>query len=179
MKKLTAILLPFVLASCSDGSTFLASDDPVANGTCGTTYYQELNGNYDGQIDYQSAEVFCSWEVSLQLAARNYQGLCQVDADMQSQLLQGDTDCADIDMVATLAEPFGSGLRRDQWTAPQWPVQATIYAAGNQLQGEAIRPVGMSGNAPLPVVSFDGRGNVTFPEHAGYDETYSGVLVKQ
>lgn len=181
--KSSILALPLILTACSGGSSDpapLLEDIVEQGGTCGTAYYSELSGDYDGQIEYASSEADCAWDVEMQVSTKAgaLPSMCEANVSMTSELISGDATCGDVGLAGQLLEPFGAGQRNDELDNVAWPVDA-IVSLNAALDADTIFPVGITGRVPVFQIRFDGLGNVTYPDRSSADESFSGVLVKQ
>ena len=183
------------LAACgsttadNDGSVFLAdpltdlfSDGEAVVNACASNYYTELDGNYDGQIDYISDDesLECSWEVDLQVTGEYISDpinrtVCDLTMNMISTSANTD-GCSDVGLAGDIAEPLKDPSNIAVWQSPSYPIDATALLDVG-LPGSAVYPIGEQGPTSVLTFRFDGRGNVTYP--ASIDGSWTGVLVKQ
>ncbi|MFK8081257.1 MAG: hypothetical protein AB8B97_13300 [Granulosicoccus sp.] len=185
MKQVVIALAALVVACDSstesgDNATGLLDDMSGQEGLCGNVYYSELRGNYDGQIRYFRPDATCLWDVDMQLTTTAVfePQQCRTAISMTSEILSGDSICADIGIGAPLVEPFNENQLNGERNNVTWPIDALIDVNA-QLDTGKVYPVGQSGQVTVFTVQFDGMGNVTFPVSTSTDESFTGVLVKQ
>lgn len=183
--KYLAIALPIILTACGGGSsdttTLLQSDPPQLSGRCSNDYYAELRGVYDGEVTYTSPDLSCRWDLDFEVTTPSNAGLyCVSAANITSDLLAGDSACADIAQAGTFTEPNQASFAINPDLVVTWPVEATM-TLNAAVDDSRVFPIGDTGATSLVKLRFDGRGNMTFQDTVYLDEgeTFDGVLVKQ
>lgn len=196
MNKLIALPLTVLLASCGSGesgdSTQILSDNSlefdrnaeVAN-ACASNYYEEIAGNYDGQISYDKDDgsLSCRWEVELQITSNyttdpNTRQICDLTFNMAST--GGvNTGCSDIGTGGEILDSLASPNNNQFWTNTPWPIDAAARMA-TTVSENLVFPIGLA-NSPTRqfTIIFDGFGNITYPENNAILPEWSGVLVKE
>lgn len=196
MKKITTLLFLPVLASCggggSSGTTESLSDELLvfdSNATvvnaCASEYYQEIAGNYDGQISYDrdDGSQSCEWEVELQITSAhitdpNTRQICDLTFNMAST---GGTNegCSDIGTGGEVLDSLASPNDNQFWTNTPWPIDATARMPVT-LSDNLIFPIGLANSQTRQfTLIFDGFGNITYPANSDILPEWSGVLVKE
>ena len=95
MKTLTGISLvglcvvPF-LNACGGGSSSSLQNDPVSSSgdRCDNSYYSQLRGQYDGQIQAASDMRQCEWDISITVAPASRVLGCTLNATIDSTVTQ-------------------------------------------------------------------------------------------
>ena len=188
MKFLAALLTLPILAACGGSSSQpLASEfnaDAAVVNACDSNYYQELTGNYDGQINYTAINdnLSCSWEVELQITSDYLldpvsRRFCDLTMNMASVSSNPD-GCNNVGLAGIVSEPLKSLFDVDQFNTPAWPIDADVLLNA-RLPNSAVYPVGDTGNVEVIALRFDGMGNAVFPATLNASPKWSGVLVKQ
>ncbi len=189
VKRYGLFLLP-VLVSCGGGGS-VSTDSGLQNdafnptgrvvNACSSDYYRELVGDYDGQIRFANDDgLVCTWEVELQVSSAYttdpaLRQICDLNFNMVSS--GATVGCADVGIGGSLLDTLAAS--RDQWVDVPWPVDA-FAEVSSAIPDSSVYPIGIAGIATRQfTITFDGRGNVTFPDSVSVEPEYSGVLVKQ
>lgn len=189
--KYLAIALPVVLAACGGGSstTEPVIDDLIAQrSACNTTYYTELSGTYDGQIDFSGkvgnteAEALCTWDVEADvIASVSGDDSCSLQINIASTVISGGAECGTSIISADITEPLEGVINLAILDAPQWPLEVLAHQARYTSGAGTIQPVGVRFErfSQFGLV-FDGAGNITYTDIDSTDtNVFTGVLVKQ
>jgi len=181
-----------LLASCGGGGSGGGQplSDPLTDvfnpaatvvNACSSEHYTELVGDYDGQIAYDDGdELSCFWEVELQVSSGytsdpNTRSICDLTFNMAST--GASAGCSDIGIGGKLLDTLS--VSRESWTNTSYPVDAFAQVP-SAIPDNGVFPIGIAGQAVSQfTVTFDGRGNVTFPNSVSAEPEYTGVLVKQ
>ena len=104
-----------------------------------------------------------------------FRQICDLTFNMASS--GATAGCSDIGIGGDLVESLiaSPGL----WESPPWPVDgfAQIPSA---LPDSSVYPIGISGISTSQfTMTFDGRGNIRFPDSLSAEPEFTGVLVKQ
>lgn len=193
-KILTLAFLP-VLTSCggggsgtpeplSDNGAVFNSNATVVN-ACQSDYYQEIAGNYDGQINFNrdDGSLSCRWEVELQITSTHTtdpitRQICDLSFNMASTG-GANAGCADIGTGGEVLDSLASPNDNQLWTNTPWPIDAAARMPIT-LSESLVYPIGIA-NSPTRQFNmiFDGFGNISYPANNDVLPEWSGILVKQ